>query len=95
MEAPHFVLRRGHRGRYKFHLSLGAGRLSGDLTVNLEGTTRRQQDSEALRVVKGLASALAEQASLPHTGTDDVPMRGDAGARDRRVAPVPRRALSR
>ena len=94
MEAPHFVLRRGHRGRYKFHLSLGAGRLSGDLTVNLEGTTRRQQDSEAMRVVKGLASALAEQASQPHTGTDDVPARG-AGTGGGRRTPTPRAVLSR
>ncbi len=72
MQEPHFVLKRGHKGRYKFHLSSGGARLSGELAVELDGTTRPQQDAEALGTVRALAAALAEQASLPHVGTDDV-----------------------
>lgn len=57
---PHFVLKRGHRGRYRFSFRTPLGGITGEVFVSPEAGPRANQDAEARRLVARLARSLCE-----------------------------------
>ncbi|MCJ2035804.1 hypothetical protein [Methylobacterium sp. J-068] len=59
-EPVHFVLKRGHRGRYRFSFRTPLGGIAGEVFVAPEGGARADHESEARRLIARLAQSLLD-----------------------------------
>jgi aspartyl/asparaginyl beta-hydroxylase (cupin superfamily) len=57
---PHFVLKRGHRGRYRFSFRTSLGGITGEVFVSPDSGPRANHDAEARRLVARLARSLCD-----------------------------------
>jgi hypothetical protein len=66
---PHFVLKRGHRGRYRFSFRTPLGGITGEVFVSPEAGGRADHESQArlliARLTRALLDALEHQTSPP------------------------------
>lgn len=68
-DPAHFVLKRGHHGRFRFTLRTPLGGIGGEVFVRGEDGTREEQEREALRRIGQLArDLLAEIEQLDGGG---------------------------
>ncbi|MCJ2112833.1 hypothetical protein MKK64_16730 [Methylobacterium sp. E-025] len=57
---PHLVLKRGHRGRYRFSFRTALGGLAGEVFISPEEGARADHKSEAGRLIAQLALSLLD-----------------------------------
>lgn len=59
MAGPHFVVRRSRMGRFNFTLLTSSGRLTGSVTVPVEGRSNDELRHQAMEQIRALAEDFA------------------------------------
>ena len=67
---PHLVVKRGHLGRYRFTLLTESGRVTGEVRVEMDGTSRAEQDALAHAEIRKLAARLLAVSETDAGRTD-------------------------
>lgn len=79
LAAPHYIVRRSRMGKFNFVLITDGGRLTGSVTISLEGQSNVELERQARDKIRTLAEAFAETTRLALNTETEAPTNNETG----------------